>query len=112
MILDWFLIWNASVSFDFYAPFRVEQRGDNDHGGGGSDETEELAMDTTGDLPVFGVGEIHASAVDVLEGTASVFEGGGDEREALVGLLGDVGFVGADWASAGDVDVVTDADGS
>ena len=112
MILDWFLLWNAGVGFDFDAPVWVEQGGDDDHGGGGADEAEELAVDAAGGLPVFGVGEVDAGAVDVLDGTAGVFECGGDEGEALVGLFGDVGVVGADGAGAGDVDMVADADGA
>ena len=120
--IGWTLsIWNDSrrislrdvgVGFDFYAPFGVEQRGDDDHGGGGADEAEELAVDAAGGLPVFGVGEVHAGAVDVFEGAAGVFERGGDEGEALVGLFGDVGVVCAYGAGAGDVDVVADADGA
>jgi len=110
MILDWFLVRNASVGFDFYAPFGVEQRGDHDHGGGGTDEAEELAVDAAGRLPVCGVGEVHAGAVDVLDGTAGVLERGGDESEALVGLFGDVGLICAYRAGAGDVDVIADAD--
>ena len=112
MILDWFLIWNASVRFDFYSPFGVEKGGYHDHGGGGTDEAEEPAVDAAGGLPVFGVGEVHASAVDVLDGTAGVLECGGDEGEALVGLFGDVSFVRAYWTGARNVDVVADADGA
>src|SRR5258708_19816012 len=112
MILDWFLIWNTSVGFDFYTPFWVEQGGDHDHGGGGTDEAEELAVDAAGGLPVLSVGEVHAGAVDVLDGAAGVLERGGDEGEALFCLLGDVGFVGAHGAGAGDVDLVAHADGS
>src|SRR5258707_14867722 len=112
MILDWFLIWNASVRFDFYSPFRIEEGGYYDHGGGGTDEAEELAVDAAGGLPVFGAGEVHAGAVDVLDGTAGVLECGGDGGEALVGLFGDGGVVRAYGAGAGDVDVVADADGA
>jgi hypothetical protein len=112
MILDWFLIWNASVGFDFYSPIWVEQGGYDDHGGGGTDEAEELPVDAACGLPVFSVGEIHAGAVDVLDGTACVLERGGDEGEALVGLFGDVGVVCAYGPGAGDVDVVADADGA
>jgi len=112
MIPAWILVGNASVGFDFYTPSGVEEGGYNDHGGGGTDESEELAVDAAGGLPVFGVGEIHSGAVDVLDGTAGVLECGGDEGEALVGLFGDVGVVRAYGAGAGDVDVVADADGA
>jgi hypothetical protein len=112
MILDWFLVRNPSVGFDFYAPFGVEQGGDHDHSGGGTDEAEEFAVDAAGGLPVFGVGEIHAGAVDVLNGAAGVLERGGDEGEALVGLFGDVGLVCAYRARTGDMDVVANADGA
>src|SRR5258708_38868896 len=105
MILDWFLIWNTSVGFDFYTPFWVEQGGDHDHGGGGTDEAEELAVDAAGGLPVFSVGEVHAGAVDVLDGAARVLEGCGDEGEALVGLFGGVSLIRAHRACAGDMEV-------
>jgi hypothetical protein len=112
MILDWFLLWNASVGFDFYTPFGVEEGGYYDHGGGGTDEAEELAVDAAGGFPVFRASEIHASAIDVLDGTAGVLECGGNEGEALVGLFGDVSLIRAYRAGAGDVDVVADADGA
>jgi hypothetical protein len=112
MILDWFLIRNTGVSFDFYAPLRVEQGGYHDHGGGGTDEAKEFAVDAAGCLPVLGVGEVHAGAVDVLDGTARVLKCGGDEGEALVGLFGYVGLVRAYGAGARDVDLVADADGA
>ena len=112
MILDWFLVRNTSVGFDFYTPFGVEEGGYHDHGGGRTDEAEELAVDAAGGLPVFGTSEVHAGAVDVLDGTAGLLECGGDEGEALVGLFGDVGVVCAYGAGAGDVDVVADADGA
>ncbi len=63
-------------------------------------------------LPVFGVGEEDAGAIDVLDGAAGVLERGGDDVEGLFGLLGDVAFVRADGAGAGDMDVVADADGA
>jgi hypothetical protein len=72
MILDWFILWNASVRFDFYSPIWIEEGGYNDHSGGGTDEAEEPAVDAAGGLPVFGVGEIHSGAVDVLDGAAGV----------------------------------------
>src|SRR5437899_2971383 len=112
MILDWFLIRNASLGFDFNAPVGVEQGGYHDHRGGGTDESEELAVDAAGGLPVFSAGEVHTGAVDVLDRTAGIFERGSDEGEALVGLLGNVGFVCAHGAGAGDMDVVSDADGA
>src|SRR5690242_18434288 len=105
MILDWFLVWNASVRFDFYSPVWIEKRGYDDHGGGGADEAEELAVNAASGLPVFAAGEVHAGAIDVLDGAAGVFECGGDECEALVGLFGYVGFVRANRAGAGDMDV-------
>src|SRR5258708_39321462 len=112
MILDWILVRNAGVGFDFYTPSGVEEGGYDDHGGCGTDESEELAVDAAGGLPVIGVGEVHASAVDVLEGAACVLECGCDEGQALAGLFGDVGFIRAYGAGAGDVDVVADADGA
>jgi hypothetical protein len=78
MILDSFLVWNASVGFDFYTPFGIEERGYHDHGGRGTDVGEELAVNAAGGLPVFGVGEVHAGAIDVLDGGAGVLECGGD----------------------------------
>jgi hypothetical protein len=104
------LFGNAGIGFNLNAPIWVEQTGDDDHGGGGKDDAEEFAVDSAGRLPVFDVREIHAGAVDVLDGRAGVFESGGDEGEALVGLFGDVGVIGTNGASAGDVDVVADAD--
>src|ERR1700677_3929294 len=112
MILDWFPIWNASVRFDFNAPVWIEQGGDDDHGGGRADEAEELTVDAAGWLPVLGVGEVHAGAVDVFEGTTSVLEGGGDKGETLVGLFGDVGDVGTNGTGARDVDMIADPDGA
>ena len=44
----------------------------------GYELTEELAVDAAGGLPVFGVGEIHASAIDVFDGAAGISEGRGD----------------------------------
>ena len=112
MILDWFLVRNPSVGFDFYTPFGVEEGGYDDHGGGGADEAEELAVDAAGGLPVFGVGEVHSGAIDVLDGAACVLKCGGDQGKALVGLFGAVSLIRAYWAGAGDMNVVADADGA
>src|SRR5438067_2060643 len=112
MILDWFLIWNASVRFYFDPPVRVEEGGYDDHGGGGTDDSEDLAVDVAGGLPVFSAGEVHAGAVDMLDGTAGVFECCGDEGEALASLFGDIGLIGADGTGAGDMDLVADSDGA
>ncbi len=101
---------DAGVGFNLDAPGGVEQSGDYDHGGGRTDEREEFAVGSASGLPVFGVGEVDAGAVDMLDGAARVFERGGDEGEALAGLFGDVGVVCAYWAGAGDVDFVADAD--
>src|SRR5580704_15778953 len=112
MILDWFPVWDTSVGFDFYSPLWVEQGGDDDHGGCRADKAEELAVDATDGLPVFGVSQVHASAVDVLDGAAGVLEGRCDEGEALFGLFGGVGLVRTYWTCAGDMDAVADADGA
>ena len=100
------------IGFDLDAPRGVEESSDDDHGGCRTDEGEEFAVDLGGGLPVLGAGEVDAGAVDVLDGAAGLFEREGDEGEALVGLLGDVGVVGTYGAGAGDVDLVADADGS
>src|SRR5260370_41953359 len=105
MILDCFVLWNASVCFDFYSPVWIEEGGYHDHGGGGANQAEELAVDAAGGLPVFRAGEVHASAIDVFYGTAGVLECRGDEGEALVGLFGYVGLIGAYGAGAGDVNL-------
>ena len=52
---------------DLDAPLRVEELFDGDHGGGGADVGEDLAVGAADLLPVFGVGEVHARADDVLE---------------------------------------------
>jgi hypothetical protein len=103
---------DLGIGFNLNAPGRVEKSGDDDHRGSGTDEGEELAVNLGGGLPVRGMGEVDAGAVDVLDGAARLFEGGGDKGEALVGLLEDIGCVGADGAGAGDVDLVADADSS
>jgi len=54
-------------------------------------------MDAANDLPIVRVGEVDAGAVDVLDGGAGVLESGGDDGKALLGLLGDVAVVCADW---------------
>jgi hypothetical protein len=105
-------VWDAGVGFDLDAPFGVEQRSDDDHGGSGENEAEEFAVDASGRLPVFGSGEVHASAVDVLDRAARVFEGCCYEGQALIGLLGDICVVRAYRAGAGDVDEVADANGA
>src|SRR6266567_4015123 len=106
------LVGNAGICLNFYAPAGVEELLDDDHGGGGTDDGEELAMDAADDLPVVSVGEVHAGAVDVLDGGAGVLESGGDDVEALFGLRSDVSVVCADGASAGDVNFIADADGA
>jgi hypothetical protein len=112
MILDWFLIRNASVRLDFYAPFGVKECSDDHHGGRRADETEELAVDAARSLPVFYVSEIHAGTVDMFDGATCVFEGCSDERETLVGLLGDIGPVCPNGSGARYVNVIADADGA
>ena len=109
MILDWFPIRNASVCFDFYSPVWIEEGGDHDHGGGGPNQAEELAVNATGGLPVFRASEVHTSAIDMLDGAAALFKSCLDDGEALVRLCGDVAFIAADRAGAGDVDVIADA---
>jgi len=69
-------------------------------------------VDAAGLLPVVDVSEVHAGAIDVVDGAAGVGEGSGDEGEALLGLIGDAGVVGSDGAGAGDMNVIADADGS
>src|ERR1700733_4327232 len=105
-------VGDAGVGFDLDTPCGVEQRSNDDHSGGGTNEAEEFAVDAACRLPVFGPGEVHAGAVDVLDGAACVLEGCGDEGKALVGLLGDICLVRAYRAGAGDVDEVADADGA
>jgi hypothetical protein len=106
------LFGDEGVGFDLDLPGGVEQGGDDDHGGGGPGDGEELAVDAAHGLPVAGAGEVDAGAVDVLDGAAGLFEGGSHEGEALVGLIGDIGFIGSDGAGSGDVDVIADADGA
>ena len=112
MILDWFLVGNTGICFNFYAPFRVEQRGDDNHGSGGTDETEKFAVDAAGGLPVFGASEVHTGTVDMFDGASGVFEGRGDKGEALIGLFGDVRLVCTNRAGAGDMNVIADTDGA
>ena len=69
-------------------------------------------MDAADGLPVVAVDQEDAGADDVFEAGAGFFEDGGNEGEALVGLLGDVALVGPDGAGAGDHDVGADADGA
>ena len=69
-------------------------------------------MDAAYDLPVLSAGEEHAGAVDVLEGGACILERGGDECEALVGLLGDIEIVGPDGPCSGDMNLIADANGA
>lgn len=106
------LIGDVGVGFDFDHPFGVEEAADDEHGGSGKDEREEFAMDAGDRLPVCCVCEEDACAVDVLDGGAGLFEGFGDEGEALIGLGGGIFVLAADWPGAGDVDVIADADGS
>jgi hypothetical protein len=63
-------------------------------------------------FPVFGVGEIHAGADDVVERGAGALEDFGGNFEDAAGLSCYVGFVCADRAGAGDVDGVADANGA
>src|SRR5258708_25030429 len=90
------LVGNASVCLNVYAPAGVEEVLDDDPGGGGADDGEELAMDADDDLPVVSVGEVHAGAVDVLDGGAGLLESGGENVEALFGLGSDVSVVCTD----------------
>lgn len=98
--------------FDLDAPGGVEKGGDDDHGGGGTGDGEELAVDAGDLFPVFDAGEVDAGADDVFDGGAGLFESGGDDGKGLVGLGGGVGSVGADRAGSGDVDMGADADGA
>src|ERR1700731_2634839 len=69
-------------------------------------------MDAADCFPVFPFGEIDAGPVDVFDGAAGLFECGGDEGEALAGLLGDVGLVCTYRAGSRDMNVVADAGGA
>src|SRR6185437_814000 len=98
--------------FDLDAPPGIEELFDDDHGGGGTDAGEDLAVGAADLLPVFGVGEIYAGADDVLEGGTGGLQRGFDELEAGAGLVGGREVFRADGAGAGDVDHVADADGA
>jgi hypothetical protein len=106
------LVGNVGVRLNFYAPVWIEEFLNDDHSGGGADDGEEFSVDAAGALPVAGVGQEHARAVDVLDGGASVFECGGDDVQTLLGLLRNVAVVCTDGPCSGDVDVVADADGT
>src|SRR5260370_36466584 len=79
------LVGNECVGFDFDSPGRIKQSGDDDHGGGGANSTEELTVDAAGLLPVLGAGEVHAGAGDGVGGGAGFVDGHGREGEALGG---------------------------
>lgn len=63
-------------------------------------------------LPVFGMREVHAGADDVLEPGTRGVKGGFDELETGARLFVGGEVVGSDGTGAGDVDDVTDADGT
>jgi hypothetical protein len=58
------------VHLDLDAPGGIEEGGYDDHGGGGMDGGREFAMHAAHGFPVIEVGEIDASADDVVEGGA------------------------------------------
>ena len=89
------------VQFDFDAPIWIEQGGDYEHGGGGTDVAEELAVDAAYGFPVFNVSEIHAGADYVLEGCAGFGESFFGDGEDAAGLSGRIHVVRANRACAG-----------
>lgn len=66
-------------------------------------------MGATDLFPIFGVGDEHAGADDVLKGGAGLRERRADELEDCAGLFGCGEVVGAYGAGARDVDDVADA---
>jgi hypothetical protein len=62
--------WNNGIHFDFDAPIWIEQGGNNNHGCGGADVAEGLAVHASYRFPVFYMGKIHAGSDDVLKGCA------------------------------------------
>ena len=97
--------------FDFYAPFRIEQ-GSNHHGAGGAYSAENFAVGTAYLFPVFGAGDEHAGADDVVEGGAGLSERSLDQLEYGAGLFGRREFLRTHRAGAGDMHNVADADGA
>ncbi len=107
------LAGNVSVGFDLDAPLWVEQRGDDHHGGlRGRMMPKYLPWMSPTISQSSARVRYNPGAVDVLDGAASLLDSCSDDGEALVGLSGYIGFIGADWAGAGDVDMVADADGA
>jgi hypothetical protein len=102
------LFGNPGVGFNLNSPLWVEKRRDDDHRGGRPDEAKEFAMNAAGGLPVFDLGEVHTSAVDVLERASGVFQSGSDEGKALICLQGHVAIVSANRPGTGDVDLIPD----
>ena len=55
------------VHFDLDAPCGIQQVGDHDHGGGGTDIGEILAVHATHSFPVLDMGQLQAGADDIVE---------------------------------------------
>src|ERR1700761_298752 len=107
--VDSSLLRDPRIGFDLDPPGRIEECGDDDHGGGWANLSEEAAMNMADSLPIFGASQVHAGAIHVLHGTACVLESCGDEIEASLGLLRYIRRIRTDGASARDMDLVADA---
>jgi len=111
------LLAYVGVGFDFDQHVGVDQFADFDHGGGGHDSFEELAVGAAGFFPARDVGDEHSCADDVFERCSGFFESGLDVADRLHGLGVHVAFaddlaVGAGGGGAGHVDVPAYADGA
>ena len=74
------------LGFDLDQPARVEQGGHDDHGGGGPDGAEELAVHRTDGVGMLGRRHVHACAHDVVQRRAGLAQGAPHDLEAAAGL--------------------------
>ena len=107
---------NNCFSFDFDEERGIYELADLDHGGGGTNGAEELAVGAADRLPLGDVGNEHASADDVMKRRTGLLECGLDSAEGLHGLkvriarADDAGR--SDRGRASDENVLADANGA
>src|ERR1035441_6105470 len=96
-----------SVHLDLDTPGGIEQRGNDNQSGGGTDFAEEFAMDAAHRFPIFSVSQEHAGADDVIEGGVGLSEDVGGDGEDAACLACGILIVGAHRPGSGQVQRVS-----
>ena len=110
------LLWEQCFSFDLDEPAWIEETCGDEHGAGGPDVGEHLAVRAPDFFPVVDVQEKRPRAHDVLGCGPGLGKGRHDDLEAAarlaVGVARWIGSLGHDRAGAGDEDVAAVAHGA